>query len=290
MAMMDPKSIGAHIRMRRPELNDLELKVVDNIIAKTDFSEQTTIKEIATENRVSEAMIVKIAKKLGFSGFRELRANLALYRQSEVSQLYDEISPDDDMQQLVTKVFRHSILAIEETMAILDTKALLRCVDILLNSHDILLFGIGGSGAIAEDFSHKLLRIGIRTRVFKDSHMMLMSAALCDDLSAVIAISHSGRTVDIIEPLALSRKNGAKTIVLTTYATSPVTQYADVLLSSTAHGSPLLGENAAARIAQLNILDALFVAIAQRNLKRSEENLFRTRAAIKNKRVKNLKE
>ncbi len=87
MAMMDPRTIGAHIRMKRPLLSGLELKVLDKIIARDEFSEETSIKEIALENQVSEAMIVKIAKKLDFSGYREFRSNLVLYRQLEVSRI-----------------------------------------------------------------------------------------------------------------------------------------------------------------------------------------------------------
>jgi DNA-binding MurR/RpiR family transcriptional regulator len=57
-----------------------------------------------------------------------------------------------------------------------------------------------------------------------------------------------------------------------------------VVLCSTAQGSPLLGENAAARIAQLIILDAVFVAVAQRDLKAAERNLAATMAAVAAKR------
>jgi DNA-binding MurR/RpiR family transcriptional regulator len=44
---------------------------VESITLKTDLSEQTSLKEIALENNVSEAMVVKLAKKLNFSGFRD---------------------------------------------------------------------------------------------------------------------------------------------------------------------------------------------------------------------------
>ena len=55
-------------------------------------------------------------------------------------------------------------------------------------------------------------------------------------------------------------------------------------LCSTAQGSPLLGENAAARIVQLNILDAVFVAVAQRDLEAAERNLASTMSAVQGKR------
>jgi DNA-binding MurR/RpiR family transcriptional regulator len=57
-----------------------------------------------------------------------------------------------------------------------------------------------------------------------------------------------------------------------------------VVLNSTSQGSHLLGENAASRIAQLNILDALFVAIAKKDLKKAEQNINKTQQAVQNLR------
>lgn len=286
MAMMDPRTIGAHIRMHKPNLSSLELKVLDSIIARKDFSEQTSLKEIAEENQVSEAMIVKIAKKLEFNGFREFRANLVLYRQLDVSRLFNEISAQDNMLQLIDKVFGNSMQALEETKTLLNPDDLNACADLLAGAGEILLFGMGGSAVIGADLSHKFLRIGIRSQVLFDTHIMLMSASVCTEKSVVLAVSHSGRTIDVIEAVKLAKANGAKVIVVTNYANSPLTQYADVVLTSTSQGSMFLGENAAARIAMLIILDVIFVAVAQRNLKRSEENLIRTRAAVQDKRIK----
>lgn len=286
MVALDPKSIGAHIRTRKNQLTPLELKVIEHILAKENFSEKTSLKEVAEENNVSEAIIVKIAKKLEFDGYRELRANLAYYKRLEISGLHAEIAQDDSSEQLIQKVFRTSIQALEETMAILNVEAFERGAELLHKAKHIDLFGIGGSAQIAKDMAHKFLRIGIKASVYDDSHMMLMAASICDDDSVVIGISHSGNTIDVIEPLQLAKKNGAKTIVITNYAASPIVQYADVLLNSTSQGSPLLGENAASRVAQLNILDALYVAVAQKDLKRSENNLNKTRQAVKGKRLK----
>jgi DNA-binding MurR/RpiR family transcriptional regulator len=113
--------------------------------------------------------------------------------------------------------------------------------------------------------------------------MMLMSAAMLGPDDAVMVFSHSGTTAAVLDALELARRNGARCIAVTNYATSAVAGIADVVLCSTAQGSPLLGENAAARIAQLSIMDALFVAVAQRDLDNSETNLARTRRAVETK-------
>lgn len=285
MNALDPRAIGARIRMRIPQLTPLEVRVVDVMTGRRDLTETTSLKEIAEEGGVSEAMIVKIAKKLGFHGFRDFRAGLVEYNNSDVANLYSEISPDDSSAKVIQKVFRTSMQALEETIAILDIDAFDRAADILHRARQRDFYGIGGSAQIARDVAHKFLRIGLRASIFDDSHMMLMSAALLKPDDAVLAFSHSGTTTAVLEPMELARRNGARTIAITNYANSPIAQAADVVLCSTAQGSPLLGENAAARIAQLNILDALFVAVAQRDFATAEKNLTRTMNAVQTKRA-----
>jgi RpiR family transcriptional regulator, repressor of rpiB and als operon len=132
--------------------------------------------------------------------------------------------------------------------------------------------------------AHKFLRVGVRASVFDDTHMMAMSASLLKGDDLVLAFSHSGRTASILEAVQIARSNGAKIIAITNYGSSPLADLSDVVLCSTALGSPLTSENAAARIAQLNIMDAVFMAVAQKDYKSAEENLAQTLAAVLTKR------
>ncbi len=279
----DPRAIGAQIRMRMPLLTPLEARVVDTITGRRDFSEATPLKEVAEDAGVSEAMVVKIAKKLGFNGFRDFRAALVNYNSLDTANLHQEISPDDSTADLIQKVFRTAMQALEETMSILDTEAFERAADILHRAQNRDFYGLGGSAQIARDVAHKVLRIGLRATVHDDAHMMLMSAAMLGPDDAVMVFSHSGTTSAVLDALELARRNGARCIAVTNYSTAPIAEIADVVLCSTAQGSPLLGENAAARIAQLSIMDALFVAVAQRDLDSAETNLARTRRAVETK-------
>ena len=284
MTKIDPRAVGARIRMRMPHLTPLERRVVETITGRTDFDATTSIREVAADANVSEPMIVKIAKKLGFVGYRDFRTALIEYNRSDIAELYSEISPDDSAGEIVGKVFRASMQALEETLAILDVEAFERAATMLHGARHLDFYGIGGSAQIARDAAHKFLRIGIRVNIYDDVHMMLMSASLLGPDDVVLAFSHSGATRAVLDPLQLARSNGARCIAITNYADSPIASVVDVVLCSTAQGSPLLGENAAARIAQLNILDALFVVIAQRSAEKSEANLVRTMAAIEPRR------
>jgi RpiR family transcriptional regulator, repressor of rpiB and als operon len=282
--MGDARAIGAQIRMRLPSLTPLEGKVVADILARKDITDAMPLRAVAEGSGVSEAMVVKVAKKLGFAGFREFRQGLVDYYSSDTAALHSEIQPQDSAGQIVQKVFRTAMQALEETFAILDLEAFERAADYLHRARQRDFYGLGGSAQIARDVNHKFLRIGIRSQVFDDAHMMMMSAALLGPDDVAVAFSHSGSTSAVIDAVELARRNGARTIAVTNYPDSPLARMVDVVLASTAQNNPLLGENATARIAQLNLLDALFVAVAQRDRKAADLNLSRTMRAVQSKR------
>ncbi len=62
--------------------------------------------------------------------------------------------------------------------------------------------------------------------------------------------------------LDIERSKGESVIALTNYGSWPLADLSDVVLCSTALGSPITSENAAARIVQLNIMGAIFMAVA----------------------------
>ncbi|MCW1919013.1 MurR/RpiR family transcriptional regulator [Rhodobacter sp. KR11] len=281
--MNDPRAVGAQIRMRLPSLTPLEGKVAADILGAA-VTMDTPLRQVAEGSGVSEAMVVKVAKKLGFAGFREFRQGLVDYNAQDTAALHAEISLGDSAQEIVQKVFRTAMQALEETFAILDLQAFERAADYLFRARQRDFYGLGGSAQIARDVSHKFLRIGIRTQVFDDAHMMLMSAALLGPEDVAVAYSHSGSTTAVLEAIELARKNGARTIAVTNYPDSAIARAVDVVLCSTAQNSPLLGENATARIAQLNLLDALFVTVAARDRQAAEAALSRTMRAVQSKR------
>ena len=279
----DPRTVGPRIRMLMPELTATETRITE-ILLRGDGDPALPLKELAREAEVSEAMVVKTAKRLGFNGYKDLRAALQAYRSQPNVDLHQDVTPDDTPETIVQKVFRTSIQALEETLAILDIEALTHAVRLLHNAHQRDFYGLGGSAQIARDVAHKFLRIGIRANAFDDTHMMAMSASLLRAGDVVVAFSHSGRTTAVVDSVQIARANRASIIAVTNYASSPLADISDVVLCSTARGSYLTSENAAARIAQLNIMDAIFIAVAQQNLKASEAILAKTMTAVSAKR------
>src|SRR3954453_4151610 len=201
IALDDPRTVGPRIRMMMPHLTPLERRVVDTMLGRRDLDEATPMRTVADDAGVSEAMIVKVTKKLGFAGFKDFRAGIVGYNSLPTTELHQELSPDDTSADIARKVFRTSIHALEETLSILDPEAFEKAADLIFTVGQRDFYGMGGSAQTARAAGHKFLRIGVRTSVFDDAHMMLMSAALLRARDVPGALSPSGGPTAVIEPL-----------------------------------------------------------------------------------------
>lgn len=269
--------------MLLPELTPSEARLAE-LMLRSAADDPLPLKQVAADANISQAMVVKASKRLGFEGFRELRAAVSAYKKLPNVDLHRDLGEHDSAELIVQKVFRTAIQALEETLAILDMDGFRRAAELLHGAGQREFYGLGGSAQIARDVAHKFLRIGIRASAYDDTHMMAMSASLLRAGDVVVSFSHSGRTTGVLEATQIAKLNGAHIIALTNYESSPLADMADVVLCSTALGSPLTSENAAARIAQLNIMDAIFMTVAQKSYSLAEENLSRTMSAVRTKR------
>lgn len=279
---INPDSLNAvlKIRMASPSLSEKEQAVTNYILDLGLEITHSSIGQIAEANNVSEAMIVKLAKKLEFSGYRDLKRQLAAYHQSSIAGLHREINPSDDAETSISKVFRTAIQALHETLSVLDYDQIEAAAQVLLGAGQRCLYGSGASGVVALDASHKFLRIGLPCIAYSDAHMMAMSASLLREGDVAVGVSYSGETRVVVEALQLARQNGATTIALTNFLNSPITECADIVLHSTARGSALNSESVAARIAQLCLIDSLFVRMAQHSYNETMSNLSRTMSSV----------
>jgi len=273
------------LRLALQRLSQGERLVLQHCIDRGSKIYEDDIKTVAGRCGVSSALVVKVAKRCGFDGYRDLRAALAVYAAQNRNDLHKELDPSDDAQTVINKVFRTSILTLQETMQILEPEQLKQVADHLVDADQILFVGVGGSGALALDAFHKFLRIGARVQVLTDSHMMVMAASLLTPRSVLFGFSHSGRTSAVVEAFKAAKRQNATTIAITNTLESHLAQFSDHVICSVAQGSPINGENAAARIALLNILDIIFVLFAQFDYEKSLDNLARTIDSVANLRA-----
>ena len=132
--------------------------------------------------------------------------------------LHQEMSPEDTAQTIVQKVFRTSIQAPQEALAVLDIAAVERAATLIHASRQRDVCGLGGCAQIACDVAHKFLRIGIRASVFDDTPMMAMPANLPPQGDRAIAFSHSGMDAIFVRVAQKGYARAARNLALTVAA------------------------------------------------------------------------
>lgn len=273
-------SLIPNIRMKREGMTNTEKRVVDWLLDATKFNRNTSLRTVATSLDVSESLIVKVAKLLGFSGFRELKKQIiASFEENQLDTI--ELSQRDTPQDLIDKVFNISLQTISEGKAILNSDVIIEAAKCFFKAKNRDLYAAGGSNTICDDIAHKFLRIGVRCNTYRDIHLMMMSASLLTEDDVILVVSHSGKTTDLLKVVHEAKKKGVKIICITHSYISPIAELSDFVICTPAPDTPLLGKNASARILQLILVDAFFVSVAQQNIGLSEINLEKTFTSTK---------
>ncbi len=117
-----PNGIGLapYLRMKQEGMTENESRIVEWLLKPGNLSCAPAIKDVAEALAVSEAMIVKVSKLLGFSGFRNLRSALEDYFSQSEQVLPSELAFDEAPQDVVNKVFNITLRTIMEGQSIVN--------------------------------------------------------------------------------------------------------------------------------------------------------------------------
>nr|WP_202460024.1 MurR/RpiR family transcriptional regulator [Streptomyces sp. SID1328] len=262
-------SLAAKVRTLTPSMTRSMQRVADAVAGDPAGCAALTVTGLAELTGTSEATVVRTARILGYPGYRDLRlalAGLAARQESgSAPAITTDIAVDDPLTDVIAKLAYEEQQTLADTAAGLDTAQLGAAVTALAAARRTDVYGIGASGLVAQDLTQKLLRIGLVAHAPGDPHLAVTNAVQLRAGDVAVAITHSGSTGDVIEPLRTAFERGATTIAVTGRPDSPVTQYADhVLTTATSRESELRPAAMSSRTGQLLVVDCLFVGVAQR--------------------------
>lgn len=230
------------------ELTPAEKKVADHFLwAGADIIYET-MNNIKEKTKVGDATIVRLCHKLGYSGFSDLKVEVAKEDYSSNVEQTGK-SPYANIENALTKT-------IKTTLSELNQEALAKAVAAIGKAKRIYILGVGGSALSSKALESMLLRIGVRAQAVTDPHYQAQLAAITNSSDLFIVFSLTGRTKDTLEPLKIAKKNQAQIIAITTYPASPIALEADIVLE-TAVDDFLNGGSLIGRMSQLLIADVL---------------------------------
>ncbi len=282
--------VAVRLRAILPSLSRSERRVATEVLDDPRRVAASTITELAERCGTSETTVIRFCRTLGLSGYPQLRLTLATEAgradNGPVRVVDSGIGPDDDLAQIVEKIAYADARGIEETASQIDLGSLQAVVDALVEAKRIDVYGVGASAFVAMDFQQKMHRIGKVVFAWSDTHVALTSAALLHPGDVAIGVSHTGVTADTIEALAEAGRHGATTVALTNFPRSPIADVADHVLTTAVRETTFRSGAMASRLAQLTLVDFMFVGVAQRTSAETMAALEATLLAVSGHRVK----
>jgi len=263
-------------------LNPAVRRVAELVLDQPGRVVHLPIAELASLADVSEGTVIRFCTSVGCKGYQALKLALAADLAQPTLVLQEDITTSDaaDPAMVAQKVFASDIVALQDTLKLLDPPALMRAVKAIEAASELAFFAVGSSHAVATDAAGRFLRIGIRAHAEVDAHFQLVIASLLPSTAVAFGISHSGVSREPVECLALARGRRATTVAVTARHPSPLTRHADIVLLTMSTETRYREEAMASRIAQLSLLDSLYVSVAIRRPQASLDALRETSEAL----------
>lgn len=278
------KSILLNIRSKYKSMGAGERKIADRLISEPKSILTLSISDFAQSAGCGTATVVRFSKRLGLSGYQELKIAVA----TEIASLSSEnteISKDSSCYEIFTKRISDIKIALENTASVLDPEHLEKAAKSIMAAKRIVIFGLGNSASIATDAQHKFLRLGLNAAACSDNHMQAIIASHLNKDCVAIGVTHSGASTDIVEAMRLAKINGAVTVCVTNYGQTPVCDVSDIRLFTQSDETRRSILAMSSRIAQLAIFDAIYTYIVANSDKNAIAAIYNTETALQDKKI-----
>lgn len=242
-------------------LPESEKKIARYILRHREDVIHQTVADIAKASGSSSSAVIRLCKSLNISGFSGLKIMLA-------RDVFAETLTQDKPEQanpFISNTIFSSIESLKDVMNTLDPAEIHKAVELILHAKFINLLGIGQSNNIANDFAHKLQRLGFMSCSLYEFQHQAMLANNMDSSMLGIIVSHSGNTPEAIRFAELLISNKVPVITLTSNPEGKLIGYSDVVLMSSCSEPMVRSGASSSRIAQLTIVDIIFNTIVKTN-------------------------
>jgi DNA-binding MurR/RpiR family transcriptional regulator len=240
-----------------PQLTAKEQAIADYIFKNKEVVYQS-ITEFVSRSKVGYGSVVRFCKRLGCAGFQEfkikLAQDLALHKAGSDFRT--------DAEKWTPAMAEEACRDIRNTARILSEKELERAAKAVLSARHILSVGAGAALIIAKELEYRFCRYGLPAVAMAESHLQNMRAATLTSDDAIVLVSFSGSTKDVLRSGELARKAGATLICLTNFAESPISAISDIRLVTAVRVDPL-SEEMVSNIAMDFVVDLLSKKIAE---------------------------
>ena len=213
-------NIIPRIEANYENLTPLEKNIADFFIHHPPQGDLSA-KAVAKQLYVSEASLSRFAQKCGYTGYREF---LIYYKNGGMTA---QRMPSSGHVNTVLHTYQELL---SKSYSLIDEQQVQRIACTLAEKKHIYVYGRGSSGLVAKEMRIRFMRIGLNIEAITDSHIMQMNSVLLSEDCAVIGISVSGKTEEVLQSLAAAKRCGAFTMLMTAHVKPEFRKYCDEIM------------------------------------------------------------
>lgn len=230
-----------------------------------------SIYEVAGEIGVSPASVTRFCSEVFGMSYMETKIAIAKQEKTDVERNHEIINWGSDIKTLPFNLMKELDGSFKHLCRLNKSNIFEKCINEIVNSEKVIIFGAGNSGIIAQDFFEKMVKIRKNAIYAQDNANQVASSLLANDKDVVLAISNSGLTREIITAAKCAKEKGAKIITITSNTLNPLRKLADYsILEPNIESNIRLGA-IFSRYLGLFVVDILFIGTAQKLLKNPDE-------------------
>lgn len=266
-----PGAVAEQARAALGSLPRSEARVVQTLLELGSRVIRVSVSEVAVTAGTGVATVVRACQSLGFKGFQDAKIALS----ADLAPLGGERLPEridlgDRPAQVLAKLATSAGDALSRAPVSVEEDALAHAVELLAAAPRVLLLGVGTSSPLTQDMAYRLLTIGVPAEAPGDVHVQHVRARLLGPADVAVAVSHTGSTRETVDAARGAKDAGAHVVAVTSFATTPLTEVADVALVAGGLETRYRVEAMASRLAHLLVLDALLISLVLSDPQRSE--------------------
>jgi DNA-binding MurR/RpiR family transcriptional regulator len=225
--------VAERIEAAYPLLTDALRSFADFVLEQPFKVAQLSINETVHASGVSVATANRFARRLGFAGYPQFRAEVIRSFEdvvAPVERLRDNIAGGTDTHALIKQSFEEDIQNLNVTLANLDMRRVEALVERMVSARRIFALGFDQAGALMALFAHRLQMAGLDARTAPAAGGRLGAArelAQFGPEDLVIAIAFPRYIRDTIDLAHEAVARGLPLIAFTDSQASPLAQLAE---------------------------------------------------------------